>query len=140
MSIQSCEKQVSKPKWFTPYWIVIIVATVIIGVIPIILRSVSFEQGILLLSLVLIFEGAAYYGRVKPSIALNRVMYILLGFPIGFVLWLIPAYFLSRIYTQGTNEDIAIIASSIICIGIGMLIGDMIGKLRHYKGPEQYQP
>jgi hypothetical protein len=118
----------------------LVIATIVIGITLPFRESISWEQAIILLAFFLVVEGIAYYARVKVSIRLNRVMYILLGAPIGFVLWLIAATFLSRIYTQGLSEDIAIIVSLAVCFGIGALIGDLIGRARHYKGPEQYQP
>ncbi len=72
---------------------------------------------------------------------LNRIMYILIGFPLGFVLWFIAIFTVERtFYPQAANDVLVFVGSMIICIGIGCLVGDFIGRLRHYKGPEQYQP
>lgn len=130
----------SKPRWWKPYWITLVIVTIILGVIVPFFMHVSFEKAATYLILALIAEGIAYYGRVRPSISLNRIMYILLGAPIGFVLWIISAAFLSGIYAQGPSEDVAIIVSLAVCFGLGALIGELIGRARHYKGPEQYQP
>lgn len=134
--------QVSKPKprWWTPYWIIIVIATIVLGITIPFFSQIPLERAVIYLVIALVAEGIAYYGRVRPSISLNRVMYILLGAPIGFVLWFISMLFLSRIYTQGRSEDVAIIVSLVVCFGIGALIGDMIGRIRHYEGPKQYQP
>jgi hypothetical protein len=142
MSENQTEDKISKPepRWWKPYWIILVIATIVIGITLPFRQGISWEQAIILLAFFLVVEGIAYYARVKVSIRLNRVMYILLGAPIGFVLWLVAATFLSRIYTQGFSEDIAIIVSLAVCFGIGALIGDLIGRARHYKGPEQYQP
>jgi hypothetical protein len=130
-----------KPRWWTAYWLIIVVATVIIGVALPITRNVPVETAAFYLIVILIFEGLAYYARVKPSISLNRVMYILLGAPIGFVLWFISWFFVVRVmYPQAGENLAAVLISLIVCFGIAFVIGDLIGKARHYKGPEQYQP
>ena len=128
-----------EPSWWKPYWIIIAIATIVVGLTLPFARGMSWEQAIALLVFFLVIEGIAYYARVKISNRLNRIMYILLGVPIGFVLWLMPLYFLSRIPPQGV-KDIALIVSIAVCFGIGALIGDLIGKARNYKGPRQYQP
>jgi VIT1/CCC1 family predicted Fe2+/Mn2+ transporter len=129
-----------EPRWWKPYWITLFIATIIVGVSVPIFTHFPLEKAATYLALALIAEGIAYYGRVKQSITLNRIMYILLGVFIGGVLWIISAFFLSRIFTQGPNEDVAIVVSLAVCFGLGALIGDSIGRARHYKGPEQYQP
>ena len=68
-------------------------------------------------------------------------MHILMGVPIGFVLWFISWLLVVKaVYPQAGQDLAAVILSLIVCFGIGALIGDSIGRLRHYKGPEQYQP
>src|SRR4030042_4250755 len=104
-----------EPGWWKTYWMIIVIATIVIGITLPFTRGFSWEQAIASLALCLVFEGIAYYARTRVSIRLNRIMYILLGVPIGFVLWLIAGYLLSRIYTQGLSEDIAIIVSLVVC-------------------------
>ena len=67
-------------------------------------------------------------------------MYILLGAFIGGALCIISAFFLSRIFTQGFSDDVGIVVSLAVRFGLGVLIGDLIDRAIHYKGPEQYQP
>ena len=122
MSENQTEKEISKPqpRWWKPYWITLFIATIIVGItVPIFMQFP--------------FEKAVTYG-------LNRIMYILLGTFIGGVFWIVSAFFLSRIFTQGFSEDAAIIVSLAVCFGFGALLGDLIGRARHYKGPERYQP
>jgi hydrogenase/urease accessory protein HupE len=130
----------SKPRWWTPYWIAIVISTIVLGIIIPLISHIPLETAVIYLVIALVFEGIAYYARVRPSISLNRAMYILLGVTIGGFLWLVSMIFLSRIYTQGLSEDVVIVIILIVCLGIGALIGDTIGRLRDYKGPEQYQP
>jgi hypothetical protein len=131
------------PKWWKPYWIIIVVATIAIGIALPIFQAVPLEHATIYTILALVVEGIAYYARVRPSIRINRIMYILLGVPIGFVFWFVSMLFFSRIYffNRGDlTEDIAIVVSLIVCFGAGAWIGDMIGESRDYAGPEQYQP
>jgi hypothetical protein len=131
----------TKPKWWTTYWIIIVVLTVIIGITLPILQHIPAQNAILYLSLVLVAEGIAYYGRVKPSVSLNRIMYILIGVPIAFILWLILWNISLSVFGRWINEDFVLVFGSLaICFLIGGIIGDLIGRLRHYKGPEQYSP
>jgi hypothetical protein len=132
-----------EPRWWRPYWVVIVIATIALGIIIPLFSKIPLDRALTYLIIALVAEGVAYYGRVRPSVKLNRVMYILLGVPIGFVFWFISMLFLSRIYifNQGDlTEDIAIVVSLIVCFGAGAWIGDLIGSYRDYKGPEQYQP
>ncbi len=64
------------------------------------------------------------------------MMYILLGVPIGFVLWFLIMLLSNSIL--GEVNDVIFIAILGICFVIGCFIGDLIGRTRHYKGPEQY--
>jgi hypothetical protein len=130
----------SEPRWWKPYWIALFIMTIVVGVTLPFFVHFPLEKAVTYIALTLIVEGIAYYGRVKQSIGLNRIMYILLGVFIGGVIWIISAFFLSRIFTQGPNEDVAIVVSLVVCFGLGALIGDLIGRARHYKGPKQYQP
>ena len=84
--------------------------------------------------------GLGYYARVKPSITLNKLVYIgLLGFVIGAVLWftgLIIAI-ISIPYTEATGNALFIVLTP-VSFTVGPIIGYLIGKARNFKGPEQY--
>jgi len=131
----------NKPKWWTVYWIIIIVITIIIGVTLPFFEHIPLERATLYLCLALVAESIAYYGRVKPSVSLNSVMYILIGVPIGFILWLSLWNISLNVFGRWINEDFVLVFGSLaICFLIGGIIGDFIGRLRNYKGPEQYSP
>jgi MFS family permease len=138
--IKPKRKFLPEPCWWKPYWVTLFIATIIVGITVPIFMQFPFEKAVTYMAIALIAEGIAYYGRVKQSISLNRIMYILLGTFIGGVFWIVSAFFLSRIFTQGFSEDAAIIVSLAVCFGFGALLGDLIGRARYYKGPEQYQP
>jgi hypothetical protein len=134
-------RQKPKPKWFTPYWIVIFVSTIIVlGIVIPVFGHISFERAIFYLAIALLLEGLGLYVRVKvPSVRTNRVMYIVL-FGAFFGCWFSIASigFLSSMGFHEINEYVIITWAG--CFALGGLIGDLIGKIRHYKGPEQYQP
>ena len=133
-------KQKLKPKWFTPYWVSIFAWTVvIIGIVIPVFGHQPFETAIFYLAIALLLEGIGFYARVKtPSMKTNRVMYIVLfgGF---FGCWFsIAAWvFLAIIFAE---FKVYVLLTFIGCFVLCGLIGDSIGKMRHYKGPEQYQP
>jgi hypothetical protein len=134
-------KPAIQPRWWKPYWISLVLVTISIGALCPLLFRTPLTNSILYIGLAVAMEGVAYYGRVKQSLKLNRIMYILLGVPIGFVLWYIFWLLIVRNILPNVDENIALgILSLAVCYGIGALIGDLIGKLRHYRGPEKYQP
>jgi hypothetical protein len=140
-SDESSDEPKPKPKWFTPCWIAIFVSTIIVlGIVIPVFGHVSFERALFYLAVVLLLEGLGFYVRVKtPSMKTNRVMYIVLfgGF---FGCWfsVVSIIFLSKMGFQEINGFVII--TWVGCFALGGLIGDLIGKIRHYKGPEQYQP
>ena len=134
------ENKKLEPGWWKPYWIVLVIATIVIGLTLPIFSHIPLESAIIYTVLALIAEGIAYYGRVRPSIRLNRVMYILIGVPVGFVLWYISWFFVLRPMFPRAGQDTLALLSLAVCFGIGAFIGELIGRIRHYKGPEQYQP
>ena len=133
----------TKPKWFTPYWIVLFVFWIVVAgiIFPVVLHQ-PLEQAILWLIVGLLILSFGYYIRIRPpSMSINRIIYIvLLGFVIGTVFWMVTAFFLSRIYNTGVNQYIAVIIDTAVCYGLGGLIGDLIGRKRHYKTAIKYSP
>jgi uncharacterized membrane protein len=68
-------------------------------------------------------------------------MYILIGVPLGFVIWILFWMLVMRqVYPQGASSWLIVVLSIIGCYAVAFVIGDLIGKARHYKGPEQYSP
>ena len=133
-------REKSRTKLHSIYWLIIVIATIIIGTTLPFLQNISLDRAALYLILALAAECVAYIGQTRPSISLNRFMYILLGLPIGFVLWYIVVLLSLNIFGGEINGDFLFsIVSLVACFGVGAIVGDLIGRLRHYKGPEQYQ-
>jgi len=131
----------NRPKWWNAYWIIIVVVTIIVGITLLFFQRISVQNAVFYLSLALVAEGIAYYGRVKPSLSLTRIMYILMGVPIGFFLWVFLWNISLGVFGRWINENFVLVFGSMaICLLIGCITGDFIGRLRHYKGPEQYSP
>jgi hypothetical protein len=123
----------SKPWWWKPLWIVTLLATIASGAAGYFLLDVPLERAIGGVALTFLCIGFAYYIRVRPSMKVNRAIYILLGIsPIGFGLWIL--YALSGVGLFITTH-VGVWPSLIIGFslhGIGAFIGDWIGKRRNY--------
>ena len=125
-----------KPKWFTPH-LAVMTLTIILGVLVAATHDIPLNVTVLLVVLALVAEDIAHYVRFLPFLSRNRVRYILMGVPIGGILWL--AFTAVYIGTGSwSNDEDLIFAFGILiaCLGIGTLIGDSIGRLRDYKGPK----
>jgi len=133
----SCAHKASKPSWWKPLWIVTVLGIIISGVISFFIFYVPLERAILGLVLAFLCVGVAYYIRVRPSMKVNRAIYILLGIsPIGFSLWIVLAVSgLGRWLTNMVGAFPSLIIGWVVCFGIGALIGDWIGKRRNYQLP-----
>jgi hypothetical protein len=86
------------------------------------------------IALAVVFLGFTYYFRVRPSIKMNRAMYVLLGSsPIGLVVIFVFAFI------GLPNLMIGIWPSLIINVAapyiIGAFVGDWIGGKRNYQLP-----
>ena len=132
-----------KPKWFTPYWAALIVLTVIVtGVVIPVFGHQAPEKAVIYTAAALLSIGLAIYIRVKPSVKLNKVIYVgVLGFAIGCILWfvgLIIAVF-SLPHTDAVEDQLFVVLTA-LSFTLGPLLGYLIGKARHFKGPEQYSP
>ena len=134
----------SKPRWWTPYWIVLVVAIIIIGVVIPVFLNFNVERSILISGLFLFVLGLAYYVRVKPSIIINRIVYIVgFGFLFGTIIWMFlyaSGFFKWMVNAFSLIEDEGVALSLVLCFGIGAILGELFGKHRNYKGPEQYSP
>jgi hypothetical protein len=134
--LKMAETKVSKTKpwWWKPLWIVTLLATIVSGVAGFFLLDVSLARAVGGLALTLLCIGFAYYIRVRPSIRVNRAIYILVGItPIGFVLWVICSFILNRLLiTSASGTWPLFLVSGAVCFGLGALIGDWIGKRRNY--------
>jgi hypothetical protein len=126
-------------RWFRPYWLFLFISTIVFaGIIIPTIGHVPFEKAAVYLIISLLIIGFGFYIRLRPpSIKTNRIIYIVLfagffgcWFSIGSII------VLNRI---GFREiDAVVIAVWVGCFALGGLIGDLIGRLRHYKGPQPY--
>jgi len=127
----------SKPRWWKPLWIAVLLTTIASGVVGYFLLHVPVERAVSAVALTFVCIGIAYYIRVRPSMRVNRALYILLGItPIGFILWVIWAVSgIGRLITNMVGALPSLLISWIVCYGIGAFIGDWIGKRRNYRLP-----
>ena len=122
--------------WWKPLWVATLLLTIAVGVVDYFLFHVPIGKVAGALAITLLSIGFAYYIRIKPSIKVNRGVYILLGFsPIGFCLWLLYVYsgisgFLTTLGPLGALTSMLLFPIPYI---IGMFIGDWIGKRRNYR-------
>jgi DNA-binding HxlR family transcriptional regulator len=133
----------AKPKWFTSYWIVLFVSTIIVmGIVIPVFGNQSVNKAIIYTVIALLLLGLAFYVRVKPSKRLNKLIYVgLLGFALGCLFWFIGlfiAFFsISREVVEGNTFFIVLTTLSFT---LGPIVGYLIGKARNFKGPAQYSP
>jgi hypothetical protein len=140
---QSSTPSNAKPNWFSPYWAVIFVSTVIVvGIVIPFFGHQLLERTIFYAAISLLIVGFGYYIRVKPSITLNRIVYVgLLGFLIGDVLWFLGlAIAITSLPNTDSTEATVFVVLTTVSFTAGPIIGYLIGKARHFKGPQQYSP
>ena len=127
----------SKPWWWKPLWIAILLITIASGVVGYSLLHVPLERMTGLVALTFLCIGIAYYTRVRPSTKVNRGIYILFGItPIGFGLWILYAMSgIGRLLTTHLGPLPALIVAFITPYVIGAFIGDWIGRRRNYRLP-----
>jgi len=134
--LKMAETKVSKPKpwWWTPLWITTVIVTIVSGVVAYFLFDTTILRAVGGLALTLLCIGVAYYIRVRPSMRINRAVYILIGItPIGVILWFICSFILNRVIITSASGTLPLfLASGAVCLGVGALIGDWIGKRRGY--------
>jgi hypothetical protein len=127
-------QKISKPSWWKPLWIVSALGIIISAFVIFLVGYASLERIILGLVFAFLGLGVAYYIRIRPSITVNRLVYIGLGIGIGWFMWII--YVVSGIgrwvnNTLGVWPDLII--GFAVLYTVGALIGDQIGKRRNYK-------
>jgi hypothetical protein len=134
-SILTCTHKTGKPSWWRPLWIITVVGTIVSALVSFLLFSVLLERVIALLFFAFACIGFAYYIRVRPSIKVNRAVYVLLGIsPIGFCLSLAWNFTIGRYATPWLGIWSFLIGLAVPCT-IGAFIGDWIGKRRNYQLP-----
>jgi len=134
--LKMAETKVSKTKpwWWKPLWIVTVLATIASTVAGYFLLDVPLERAVGGVALTFLCIAFAYYIRVRPSMRINRAVYILIGItPIGIILWFICSFILNRVIITSASGTLPLfLASGAVCLGVGALIGDWIGKRRGY--------
>jgi hypothetical protein len=126
-------------RWFKPYWLFLLISTIVfVGIIIPVLGHVPFEKAAIYLALTLLMIGFGYYVRVKPpSVKTNRIIYIVL-FGIFLGSWFVIGSLIMLSRMGFHDIDAFVIFVWVSCYVIGGFIGDLIGRLRHYKGPQPY--
>lgn len=135
-SILTYTHKTGKPRWWKPLWMALVAMALIFVVINYFLFHYPLSSVLGGLAITLLGIGAAYYIRVRPSLTVNRVVYICLGFGISWVVWLIYAFSgVGRLVTDIIGVWPALIISGVVLYVAGALIGDWIGKRRNYQLP-----
>jgi hypothetical protein len=133
--LSDIETKKPKPRWWKPYWIVLLLVTIALGFAYYLFLHVPLERAIGLLVFAVLCIGIAYYIRAKPSMKINRAIYILLGIsPIGFGLSMAWAFTIGRYITNFLGRWGFFVGLIVPCI-IGAVIGDWIGKKVNYRIP-----
>ncbi len=126
----------SKPWWWKPLWIFTLLATIVSGAAGFLLFDIPLARAIGGVALTFICIGFAYYIRVRPSLTVNRALYILLGItPLGFSLMML--YVVSGIgsFIAAHLGPVPNLIGFIVPYVVGAFIGDWIGKRRNYVLP-----
>jgi len=136
VKMSEAKTKVTKPRWWKPLWMALVAIAVIFGVINYFLFHYPLSSVIGGMAITLLGIGAAYYIRVRPSMKVNRVVYICLGLGIGWVMWIIYAITgVGRWVTDTFGVWPSLIIGFAVFYTIGALIGDWIGKRRNYQLP-----
>ncbi len=118
----------SKPRWWGPLWILTVISMVGYGVFSYFFLQSDFIRILFLEIFFLIILGIAYYIRIRPSLKVNKAIYILLGItPIGFIFVILYAFIVGRFLNMWVN-----LIFIIILFIVGGFIGNWIGKKRDY--------
>jgi len=117
------------------------IASVILALVNGYVLNMSIERTAIVVFVIILTFGFAFYIRVKPSRSGNRVFFIAVGaFCFGFVFWaLITLLILHsglrwqiQSATGPIGDDFVAAATLIICWILGGWVGDLIGRRRNY--------
>jgi hypothetical protein len=127
-----------RPRWWRPLWLVVLVITAISIAVSFFIQRVPLEIVLGAAALTFLMIGIAYYIRIKPSLKVNRAIYIWIGItPIGFGLWIVSIVLsgVGLFLTTHLGPGPGLIIGLIVPLTIGAFIGDWIGKRRNYRLP-----
>lgn len=122
-------------------WAIFTIGSVTIAILNGYFLNIPVERTALVVTILLLTTGFAFYIRINPSTSGNRVFFIAVGaFCIGFVFWFIVTSIIlfsglrwEIIRTTGNiGDDFVATANLAICWIVGGFIGDWIGKRRNY--------
>jgi len=128
----------SKPWWWKPLWIAVILSSIALGIVGYFLWHVALEILVGGVALTFLCIGIAYYIRIRPSMKVNRALYIVLGasgtellilFGGAFIIWatgLPPP-------TDYLGPWPTLILLFIVPLIVGGYIGYLVGKRRNYR-------
>ena len=131
--MSSASSNKSKPWWWKPLWIVSLLSIVASALVGIFLLYIPLERVVYGLVFGFLCVGGAYYIRVRPSIKVNRVIYVVCGACWTFLAVLFGGALI--IWATGLPPPNAHFGPIIFLIApwiIGAFIGDWIGKRRNY--------
>jgi len=129
----------SKPWWWKPLWIVTLLLTIASGAAGFFLLDVALARAIAGVALTFLAIGIVYYIRIRPSIEVNRAIYITFGAGAAGMLVQFGSMFIFKATGLPSPHDylgpwtliIFFLAPNII----GAFIGYWIGKRRNYVLP-----
>ena len=132
----------SKPKWWKPLWILTAISMVGSGFFTYFFLHGELIHIIILEIIFSLVLGGAYYIRVRPSIKVNKLVYIIFGItPIGFGFVILYALisgitnfskFIMSFKPFGSWLQLGLIIG---LFTIGGFIGNWLGKKRDYRLP-----
>jgi hypothetical protein len=123
-------QKVSKPYWWKPLWVISALG-IALSALALLLLGLPLDRVILGSVFASICLGIAYYIRVRPSLKINRIVYVCLGIGIGWVVWVIYALSGAGLAVFDAVGDPALLVNFLFYIA-GAVIGDQIGKKRNY--------
>jgi hypothetical protein len=134
LQVTKSKASTPKPWWWKPLWASTILAIIVVGVVSFFVLEIPLLNVVGGLVATALCIGFSYYIRVRPSLNVNRAIFIFLGIsPIGFVLWISITYVLNKvIVTSASGTPALFLATGAVSLTVGALIGDWIGKKRHY--------
>ena len=127
----------SKPWWWKPLWIVTLLLTIASGVAGFFLLDVPLARAIGGVALTFLAIGIAYYIRIRPSIEVNRAIYITFGASAAGMIVPFGSWFIFTATGLPSPSNYLgfweiMIIFFIAPILIGGYIGYWIGKRRNY--------